>query len=174
MRREQQFPKMINEMNIKIGVEVGVASGHHSANILEKSNIEKLYCIDPYPNNLYWAKEKDGDKRYAEAQEVLKKWIGDGRAILLRKNSLDVVDTFEDNSVGFVYLDGDRTPEVFLQDVPRWLNKIKMGHILAGHDYKNKRGFKVKSMIDNFCEQNNYKLQATTEKCASWWFIKSH
>jgi len=174
MRRELLFPKLINNSDIKQGVEVGVAGGFHSANILTRSKIEKLYCIDPYPDNLFWAKEKDGNKRYEEAQETLSKWIEDGRAELIRKNSLDVVDDFEDNSLGFVYLDGDRSKNVFPKDVESWLKKIKMGGILAGHDYKNKRQFVVKAMIDKFCEENNYDLNTTTERCRSWWFIKDH
>jgi len=178
MRREALFPKLINDMGIDVGVEVGVAGGLHALNLLNRSNICKLYCIDPYPDNLIWAKEKNGDNRYMEALTNLQPWIsgaGDtNRCELIRENSLDAVKNFEDDSLGFVYLDGDRSKEIFLQDVPQWLSKINVGGILAGHDYKNKKGFKVKSMIDKFCEDNDYKLETTTERCASWWFIKTH
>lgn len=179
MKREQLFPKLINDMGIGQGVEVGVAEGKHALNLLERSNISRLYCIDPYPDNLPAAKEKDGDKRYFEALENLAPWIsGAGshprRCELIRKNSLDAVKDFEDDSLGFVYLDGDRSKKVFLQDVTQWLSKIHIGGVLAGHDYKNKRGFKVKAMIDKFCEDNGYDLDTTTESCKSWWFIKTH
>ena len=174
IRRENLFPKLINELHIKTGVEVGVAAGIHSANILTKSNIEKLYCIDPYFDDLYWAKEKDGNKRYDEALLTLDKWIKNGRAELIRKTSLDVVGGFDDNSLGFVYLDGDRSKNVFPKDVDSWLKKIKIGGILAGHDYKNKRTFMVKFMIDKFCKDNDFVLKNTTETCKSWWFVKNH
>jgi len=174
MRREQLFPKLINEMGIKLGVEVGVAGGLHSANILSNSKIEKLYCIDPYPDDLYWSEEKDGNVRYEEALTRLDKWIKEGRAEVIRKTSLDVVEDFDDNSLGFVYLDGDRSAQVFPKDVSLWLSKIYIGGILSGHDYKNKRSFKVKEMIDKFCEENNYSLNTTGGKCRSWWIVKDH
>jgi len=178
MRREALFPKMINDMGIDIGVEVGVAGGNHAINLLNNSNLSKLHCIDPYPDDLIWAKEKCGDNRYMEALTNLQPWIvgaGDtNRCELIRENSLDVVKKFDDESIGFVYLDGDRTPNIFRADMSQWLSKIKMGGILAGHDYKNKRGFTVKDMVDDFCEKNNYSLDTTTERCRRWWFIKTH
>ena len=173
IRREALFPQLINELDIKIGVEVGVAGGLHSVNILSHSNIEKLYCIDPYPDDLYWAKEKDGDRRYEEAQKTLAKWIGEGRAELIRKTGLEVVNDLE-GDIEFVYMDGDRSPDVYPKEMEAWMKKIKMGGILSGHDYKNKRGFTVKTMVDKFCEENNYALETTTERCKSWYFIKTH
>ena len=173
MRREQLFPKMINDLAIKIGVEVGVAGGLHAMNLLNQSKLEKLYCIDPYPDDCYWDVEKDGNKRYALAQTNLDKWIKEGRAELIRKAGLGVVDDFEDNSIGFVYLDGDRSPNVYPKEMAQWLGKIKNGGILAGHDYKNKRTFTVKTMVDDFCEKNNHTLNITDERCKSWWIIKT-
>ena len=45
MRREALFPKLINDMGIDIGVEVGVSGGLHAMNLLNRSNISKLYLI---------------------------------------------------------------------------------------------------------------------------------
>ena len=39
--------KFINENNIKSCAEVGIGYGLHAKNILENSNIEKLYLVDP-------------------------------------------------------------------------------------------------------------------------------
>jgi len=177
-RREQLFPQLINEMALKnnesiFGVEVGVAEGKHAMNLLKNSNLTHLTCIDPYPNDIIWSLEKDGDKCYQKALNNLEPWIKEGRCKVLRSTGLEEVNGFDDNSIHFVYLDGDRTPAVYKEEMIKWLSKLKIGGILSGHDYKNKRGFTVKDMVDTFTAKNDYELMLSGGACRSWYFVKT-
>jgi len=53
----------------------------------------------------------------------------------IEKISEDAATKFEDDSLDFVYIDGDHRPEFVKQDIELWLPKLKKGGIIAGHDY---------------------------------------
>ena len=49
--------------------------------------------------------------------------------------SMDAVRTFDDNSLDFVYIDGNHDFLNVTQDINAWFKKVRPGGILAGHDY---------------------------------------
>ena len=54
---------------------------------------------------------------------------------------MDAVKEFADNSLDFVYLDGNHNFTHIAEDIHHWLRKVKPGGILSGHDYvKHKPG----------------------------------
>ena len=48
---------------------------------------------------------------------------------------MDAVKTFEDNSLDFVYIDGNHDFLNVAQDIHYWFKKVRPGGILSGHDY---------------------------------------
>ena len=52
-----------------------------------------------------------------------------------RGDSVAMASTYEDDSLDFVFLDGDHRYECVKADIEAWLPKVKVGGILAGHDY---------------------------------------
>jgi predicted O-methyltransferase YrrM len=44
---------------------------------------------------------------------------------------------FEDGSLDGVFIDADHSYEAVKQDIQNWLPKIRVGGILAGHDYNS-------------------------------------
>jgi len=58
-----------------------------------------------------------------------------GRIKLHRMDSDTAVRKFQDDSLDFVYLDGDHRRQAVYGDCVRWLTKVKPGGILAGHDW---------------------------------------
>jgi predicted O-methyltransferase YrrM len=52
-----------------------------------------------------------------------------------RGDSVEMASTYEDDSLDFVFLDGDHRYECVKADIQAWLPKMKVGGILAGHDY---------------------------------------
>lgn len=56
---------------------------------------------------------------------------------LVKKESVPASDMFADESLFFVFLDGDHKYEAVKADIKAWLPKIKKGGVLAGHDYCN-------------------------------------
>jgi hypothetical protein len=154
--------KVINENNYKIGVEIGVAYGSHCDNILKNTMIDKLYGVDPYIEY----SEYKGDVMCLSSEkmnrifEFTEKRLSfyDGRFELIRKKSQDSFCDFEDNSLDFVYIDGNHFEEYIRMDLHNWWSKIKLGGIISGHDYKHGNFPFVTKIVDEFCLEKNIKL----------------
>ena len=52
IKKRDDFVKLINDMSLKKGVEVGVAKGEFSEYLLKNSNLDILYSIDAWSNDL--------------------------------------------------------------------------------------------------------------------------
>ncbi len=124
-----------------VGIEIGVHDGEHALELMESLPIKKLYLIDP------WLSYKDYDEsvgnprkttnalneRMEVAKKIVKKW-GD-KVVFIRKFSNDAVDQFKDNSIDFVYIDGNHQYEFVKQDLENYYPKVKKGGIIGGDDY---------------------------------------
>ena len=130
-----------------IGVEVGTCRGESAYLFLEKcSNIKKLWTIDPYVGYDDWngsISTEVVENFMRIATENLSEW-GD-RVEMVRAMSKDVVNRFDDDSLDFLFIDGDHSYEAVKQDLEIWYPKLKKGGILAGHDY----GIRVLQAVTN-------------------------
>jgi predicted O-methyltransferase YrrM len=50
-------------------------------------------------------------------------------------DSIELSKTYEDDSLDFVFIDGDHSYEAVKADIQAWLPKVKSNGLLAGHDY---------------------------------------
>jgi hypothetical protein len=189
--RDHFFPRIIDALGFKIGVEVGVDKGEFSNLILERSKIESYYCIDSWMDNfgsnyrpdVY---DKDGNKRYTEAYNNLKKYIDTKRTCLMQMTSIEACRHFGLESIDYCYIDGDHSLEGIYTDIKAWLPKVRVGGILAGHDYKDgpKSGindflgqqldYKVKTVVDYYTQRYGHKLNIVGGRILSWWFVKNN
>jgi cephalosporin hydroxylase len=53
----------------------------------------------------------------------------------IRKSSSEASALFTDNSVEFVFIDASHEYESVLEDLEKWYPKLKVGGVIAGHDY---------------------------------------
>jgi hypothetical protein len=185
--RDSFFPELINRLNLKIGGEIGVDKAGFSNHILTKTKIEKYYCIDTWQDSFgsnckpgYF--DKDGNVRFNEAGETLSQY-GD-RAIMIRKNSIDASKEFKNDSLDFVYIDGDHSLEM-LFDLYSWMPKIKVGGICSGHDFKigprsgisdywgKQLDYAVKQCVEYYCQRYGHKLNIVGGRILSWYFVKN-
>ena len=188
--RDHFFPQLINDLNLKTGVEIGVDKGEFSVQILEKSNIEKYYCVDNWmddfgSNHKKGYYDKDGNVRYNEAKANLQKYIDVNRAIMLRMTSVEAAKKFEDNSLDYVYIDGDHSLEGITFDIYSWMPKLRIGGVCGMHDYKDgprsgingyfgkQLDYKVKTVVDYYCERYGHKLNPVGGRIMSCWFVKN-
>tara|TARA_R110000737_G_C14417341_1_gene457112 strand:+ start:51 stop:749 length:699 start_codon:yes stop_codon:yes gene_type:complete len=98
-------------------------------------NFKKVYAVDPWQNG-YDA--EDGSSGGAPMELVekefdlrTKEYQDNGKLVKHKKTSMEAVDLFEDNSLDFVYIDGNHIYEYVKEDIDKWRAKTK---ILAGHD----------------------------------------
>jgi len=186
--RDKFFPMMIDALRLKVGAEIGVDKGLFSEHLLSKSTLYKLYCIDPWIDNFgsdYKPNEYDpnGSNRMKEAMERLASYKD--RIVPIRDFSVNAAKQIENNCLDFCYIDGDHSLEGIYTDIYTWIKKVRTGGIIAGHDYKDGPGsgmknywgeqlpYKIKTVVDNFCEQYGFKLNIVGGRILSWWFVKN-
>jgi len=139
-----ELAKLFDELGFVNGVEIGTDQGEF-AEILFKEIIGLwLGCVDPWKTEAYTNNEQPEsgenqeffDKRYEETKKRLNKYIfvhGWGR--IFRETSMEALNNFDDNSLDFVYIDGNHDFLNVTQDIHYWLKKVRPGGIIAGHDY---------------------------------------
>lgn len=161
-----------------VGVEIGVAEGWYSRKIMELGLINKLYGVDPYiPHQGYrdYTRETTYNKLFTRAHERLDKYPN---YEFIREFSTDVAKRFADNSLDFVYIDGDHSYKAVTEDIKAWLPKLKLGGILAGDDYMNsdrdKRFYDVTRAVDDFIAQHKLPLFLYTagRNPTNWMVVK--
>lgn len=131
--------KLFAELKFKTGVEIGTDQGEYAEVLVKSIPGVELFCVDPWLAHAYDQGEQpesfEGqeyfDKRYEETRARLR----DFNASIIRKTSMDVVHTFPDNSLDFVYIDGNHDFLNVTQDIHHWFKKVRPGGILSGHDY---------------------------------------
>jgi hypothetical protein len=185
--RDSFFPLMINELNLKIGAEIGVDKAGFSNHILSKTKIEKYYCIDTWQDDFgsnyrpgYF--DKDGNKRFSEAYEVLKPY---GSRVVMMQMTGNEASTKVNDTLDFVYIDGDHSLFGIYDDLHAWVPKVRIGGMVAGHDFKDgpKSGindyfgkqldYRIKTVTEDYCRKYGYKLNVVGGRILSWWFIKN-
>jgi hypothetical protein len=151
------------------GVEVGTLYGDYAKIILDSWK-GHLYCVDPWlrqDKSVYLddANEKDLELVWNEANKKLKPYPN---CALIRMYSLDAVGTFDDNSLDFVYLDGNHSYESVVEDITSWRPKIVKGGLLCGHDFYTRKDSATDSDVYN-AVLDTISVRPHVTHCSSWW-----
>lgn len=171
------LPQIITEYGYKIGCEIGVAFATHSKAILEKSNVNVLYSIDPY---LHFPMEKyddcmnldqrDFDVLFSIVTYRLKPF--GNRSIVMRKTSLEAAKNFKKHELDFIYLDANHSYESVKAELEAWYDLVKPGGLISGDDYGHAQFPGVKKAVDEFFLQKNLIVYTSTEVKEFFWIIK--
>ena len=128
IQERKELPQFL-ERDRLVGIELGVAGGWYSKRLMEGGLFKELYGVDIYGDH-------HDTKEYIKAL----KNIGMGQNYwLLRMTFEDALDAFPDEYFDFVYIDGyAHTGEERGKTMFDWLKKVKVGGMIAGHDYHAK------------------------------------
>lgn len=178
LKNRREFTKIIQQNRYKIGAEIGVREGHFSRYIVENTDIQKWYAIDPWENN---PELGNADEAYRIAKEMFQPF-GE-RIEMIKEYSPKAADFIEDNSLDFIYIDGMHTYNEVKADINAWWPKLKFGGIFAGHDYHLEDWPGVYNSVNEFVKEYNQELFLTgwgpdydVEHDGwkpSWWMIKT-
>jgi len=127
-----ELPEFFKEMGYKVGAEIGVLRGEFTEQIC-KAGL-KVYGIDPwlkYNNYRMDSREGSYDVIYEEAKDRLAPYD----CTLIRKTSMDAIEDFPNDSLDFVYIDGNHTIRYIVEDIYEWNRKVRSGGIISGHDF---------------------------------------
>jgi len=138
-------------------VEIGAWLGQSSIFIAEHIKRKKLkmefYTIDIFDGEIKdtsfeikteVAKEKKIYETFLKNTAHVKDYI-----TTITGNSKEVYKQFKNESIDYLFIDGDHSHEGFKEDIKLWYPKVKIGGIVSGHDYIW-GGNGVKPIIDSF------------------------
>ena len=162
-----------------LGVEVGVAYGENSFDILSTWKGYGLFLIDPYDVSkcdtyIDTSNKIDFDKCLIYCRDKLRKF--DLRTIHIRDTSDNAVQYLKGMQLDFVYLDGNHHNPQITRDLENYWQLIKPGGLLCGHDYYNldtpEYKCEVQSSVDQFLAKTPHKDFFVTSECTSWYLLK--
>lgn len=137
-----------------LGVEIGVKTGINSESILNVLNMKILYLVDSWTNydNIDCIYD-DIDNYY---QEVITKFAKCENVLIYKMLSSEFVKKIKDNSLDFVYIDGNHYYDYALQDLELYYEKVKPHGFLCGHDLSIDS---VKYAVHDFCKEHGLKFE---------------
>lgn len=149
----QLYSKMVDEFSSgSIFVEIGSWKGKSSAYMaVEIANSQKdiqFVCIDTWEGSVEHQNKEELQNLYDVFISNMKPVEKYYRPIRLK--SLQAVNLFTDNSLDFVLIDASHEYEDIKNDILAWYPKVKIGGVLAGHDYyeNNEFGSGVKKAVN--------------------------
>jgi len=169
------------ELGYRKGAEIGTGRGSYAL-ILRKRNPEcRIYCIDPW--------ETYDELKDWPDQNVLNEHLISAKArfshfpevSIIRKYSMDALSDFPDNSLDFVYIDGNHSFPYVAEDIFFWEKKVKPGGIVSGHDYlkvpRTDCVIQVREVVDAYAEAFKIRKwfvvdECSAKRCGSWFWVK--
>jgi predicted O-methyltransferase YrrM len=153
--RRTAFIEMLKERGAKVGAEIGTDRGQYAKELCEGIPNLRLYCVDPYLAYI------EGNKTYSQEevnqiQDEAKERLHPYNTIFIPRISIEAVKSIEDNSLDFVFIDGNHEYKHVLEDITEWTKKVKPGGVVAGHDYiENKeRKYGVIEATNQYVKEN--------------------
>jgi hypothetical protein len=144
-----------------VGVEVGVFKGNNALQLLQQRPNLTLHLVDP------WAVGTADYRSTADYQAMFTRaqwdqvhatacrrlaFAGD-RAHILRATSAVAMTSIADQSVDFVFIDGNHSQAAVAADL-LWSSKVKPGGWIGGHDYHHpkatQRRYGVTQAVDDW------------------------
>ena len=134
------------------GIELGVANGHFSAILWKSGTFSELWGVDAFADH-------HDTLEYVSALKL----VGlQANYRLLRMRFQEALDLFPDGYFDFVYIDGyAHTGEEAGKTIYQWFPKVRVGGIIAGHDYHPDWPL-VMQVVDHFIRDTGEKLMVTT------------
>lgn len=194
---------------VEIGSWVGKSAIYLAVEIINSKKHIQVDCIDVWSdeenansNVLYWPWEKpEGQQILKNARQYQKEFDANApedasiyelflrntkrvQHILrpIRKDSHRAAKLYNDESLDFVFIDGDHIYKNVKQDIISWYPKVKIGGFLGGHDYNKwsiqpvkektkqcRAGWPgVKQAVNEFFQANELRII----KPAAWLIVK--
>jgi hypothetical protein len=155
-----------------IGCELGVWAAENLCQILESCpNIIKMYAIDPYLPYQDWDMYMDEtviNSVKRKAVHNLNSIQQSSKVEFLEMLSSEACHKIEDDSLDFIFIDGDHSYERAYEDFCNYYSKVKSCGMFAGHDYSLTG---VNQALRQFLPEKGYGFEQLTLISNDAWFI---
>jgi hypothetical protein len=159
-KTRHHLTEFLAEVNYNLGAEIGVRFGRFSIKLCKANPNLTLYAIDPWLGYNARYTNKRQEKIY---QEYLRRTVGWPQIKTMRKYSMDALEDFEDQSLDFVYIDGDHTFDFAMMDIICWSKKVKSAGIVMVHDFYPFGDCGVWNAVQAYTHSHNLKCYVTKE-----------
>ena len=144
MNRQDFFRNLLKDIS-GVYVEVGTCWGGFADFLLSSCPVTTLYCVDPYkvfPADVYkdtlnFQPQQNLDQKYLIVENRLTTHPSKKPVKMLRMTSYIAAHLIKDNTLSFVYIDGNHAYNEVLKDLVLWWPKIKKGGYLCGDDVED-------------------------------------
>ncbi|KAG2491640.1 hypothetical protein HYH03_010011 [Edaphochlamys debaryana] len=137
-RTRNDIAALLEQKGFKTGVELGVQRGHYSLHNLNVwKSCEKYYLVDIWAHQVNYddlanVPQHVQDSLYIETQKTLEAFKA--KTVFLRNYTSEAVKYIPDN-LDFVYVDARHDYCGVWEDLTLYWPKVRVGGIIAGHDY---------------------------------------
>jgi predicted O-methyltransferase YrrM len=145
-----RLASLLGKMEFNEGVEVGTNRGRFATTLCQANPNIHLTCVDPWV-----AYELSSQKRQERFYSMAVKQLSQFNVTIIRKTSMEAVGSFEDKSLDFVYIDGNHLFDYAIMDIIHWVPKVKIGGIVALHDYHHQVGCDVIAAVDAYTRSHH-------------------
>lgn len=177
---------LLQQLNMTVGAELGVQRGDFAKTTLDQwSHAETYVLVDLWGQQEHYKDLANVDDQAQEnfKKEALTKLNAHEQKLVVCRNYTSVcVTQFKDGYFDYIYVDARHDYKGVLEDINLWWPKLKVGGIMAGHDYidteevakisgqdwsvsadgtVNPEGKAVKSAVDEWAAENRQVLQIT-------------
>jgi hypothetical protein len=127
-----------------VGAEIGVWQGDFSAELIHALNPRRLHLIDPWvmrDDGIHRAAWYGSDNRpdmeaiYAGVMRRFEAEREKGTVVIHRETSKEALQKLPDESLDFIYIDGDHEFSAVREDCFLGYDKVRPGGLLCGDDY---------------------------------------
>lgn len=164
------FPRLYSEMVLRAGdgatfVEVGswhgCSASYLAVDIINSGKSIKLICVDTWRGDGVYVDYDKYRQDYTNADNtddgLFRKFLANIEPVQsvitpMRMESVLAAQTFNDNSLDFVYIDASHEYEDIRSDILAWYPKVKNGGFIGGHDYPSWPG--VQKAVDELIKES--------------------
>jgi hypothetical protein len=140
-----ELAKLFGELGFNEGVEIGTCRGHFAEQLCKANPNIHLTCIDPWAENRNNSQDKQD-----HLMELTLQRIKPYNVTVVREFSPQALVRFKDGSLDFGYIDGDHLFDGVISDILGLIPKIRVGGIVALHDYHSEVGSDVMTAINAY------------------------
>jgi hypothetical protein len=136
-----KFPT--NSHFVEVGVWKGTSAAYMAVEILNSNKSIRFDCVDTWlgseehldPNSSAYERGFETNPDYLWETYLKNIQPVQDSINSIRLPSIEASKLYENNSLDFVFIDGAHDFQNVLLDIQHWLPKVKVGGVLAGHDY---------------------------------------
>lgn len=174
-----ELPEFFKQMGYKVGAEIGVYHGEFTKKFCEGGLA--MYAIDPWMAYLGAGRtENVQEKQDINFEEAKKNLSTYPNCKMIRKISMEALNDFKNESLDFVYIDGDHKFRFIAEDISEWEKKVRHGGVISGHDYFNTNPratnviCHVGAIVDAFAKIKDWDFYVfgDSDRTLSWMFLK--